>query len=97
MEIDKKQFRELLLWFWEMTEKARTDLIAHQVAIMLLKAAGEAPGFDQFLAKTRANPSPRLLAEHQEVRDTIESLLAEDKSDDLLNFLQKWKPKGPTQ
>ena len=62
MEIDKKQFRELLLWFWDMTEKAHNELIAHQVAIVFLKAAGEAQGFDQLLEQTRANPSPLLLA-----------------------------------
>lgn len=97
MEIDKKQFRELLLWFWEMTEKAQADLIAHKVAIILLKAAGEAQGFDQFLEKARANPSPRLLASHREARETIEALLAEGKPVDLLNFLRKWEPKGTTQ
>jgi len=51
MEIEKKQFRDLLLWFWEQTAKAQANLNAHQVAIVLLKAAGEAQGFDQFLEK----------------------------------------------
>jgi hypothetical protein len=97
MEIDKKQYRELLLWFWEMTEKARTELSAHQVAIFFLKAAGEAQGFDQFLEQARQRSSPLLLAEHRGVRDTIEKFLAEEKPDDLLNFLRKWKPSGPVQ
>jgi hypothetical protein len=97
MEIDKKKLRDLLLWFWGQTEKAQTDLIAHQVAITLLKAAGEAQGFDQFLEQTRKHPAPRLLAMHQEARDTIEALLHEEKTDELLNFLRKWKPRGPIQ
>ena len=97
MEIDKKQFRELLLWFWDATEKARTELAAHQIAIMLLKAAGEGQRFDQFLEQTRKHSSPRLLASNREARDTIEALLAEEKTDDLLNFLRKWKPSGPIQ
>jgi hypothetical protein len=97
MEIDKKQFRELLLWFWDMTEKARNELIAHQVAIVLLKAAGGGEGFDQFLAQTRKHSSPRLIASNREARDTIEALLAEEKPDDLLNFLRRWKPDGPIQ
>lgn len=97
MEIDKKQLLDLLLWFWEKTEKAQADLNAHQVAITVLKLAGNAQEFDQVLEQARQHPSPRLLAIHQEVRDTIEALLHEEKTDELLNFLRKWKPSGPIQ
>jgi hypothetical protein len=97
MEIDKKEYKELLLWLWGMVERARTELIAWQVAVIFMNAAGDGHTFDQFLEQARQHPSPRLLADHQEVRDTIESLLAEEKSADLLNFLRKWKPRGPVQ
>jgi hypothetical protein len=97
MEIDKKQLRELLLYLWGFAEKARADLIAHQAAILFLKAAGQAQGFDQFLEETRQNPSPVLLAKNQEVRDTIERLLTEEKPDDTLEFLRNWKHEGPIQ
>jgi len=80
-----------------MVESARTELVAHQVALVFLKVAGEGQGFDQLSEKTRQNPSPRLLADDQAVRDTIEALLAEEKPHDLLSFLRKWKPSGPVQ
>lgn len=49
MEIDKKEYKELLLWLWGMVERARTELIASQVAVMFMKAAGDGHTFDQFL------------------------------------------------
>jgi hypothetical protein len=98
MDIEKENLRELLLWFWGMVEDARTKLIAHQVAASLLRVAGLAEEFDQLVEQALKHPSPLLLAKNQEVRDTIEKLLGEEKSSEkLLEFLRNWKPEGPVQ
>lgn len=96
MEIDKEKLRESLLWFWGIIEKLETDLLAHKVAFIMLKASGRIQQLDQFLEKARKNPSPVLTERHQETRETIERLLDEqDLGDALTRFLRSWKPKGP--
>lgn len=98
MDIEKEKLRELLLWLWSVVEDAKTKLIAYQVAITLLKVAGQAEGFDQFLEQALTHPSPLLLANNRAARDTIERLLGEEKpSEKLLEFLRNWKPDGPVQ
>jgi hypothetical protein len=96
MEIERENFRELLLWLWGMVEKAETELLARDVVIFLLKTTGQLQQFDQLLDQARKNPSQELVKRHQEMRATIEQLLGEEKPGNrLLQFLRDWKPKGP--
>jgi hypothetical protein len=94
MDIETKQLRETLLWLVDLYYRARTELIAYQVAHAFLLAAGLSQEFDQLLAKSQTNHSPALLAEHQTTRYTIERLLTEEKVDATLEFLRNWKPSG---
>jgi hypothetical protein len=97
MEIDKDHLREYLLWLIDLIYDARSELVAYQVAHLLLKTAGVSQEFDQFLEQSRKKPSPAFLADYQEARDTIAKLLNEEKVDAALEFLQNWKPRGPVQ
>ncbi len=96
MEIDKEKLRDFVLWLWGIVEKLETDLLAHEVAFVILKASGQTPQLDELLEHARKNPSPELAKRQQETRETVERLLGEQNPGDaLMRFLQTWKPKGP--
>jgi hypothetical protein len=95
MEIEKDKLRDFLLWLWGIVEKLETDLLAHEVALVALKASGQFLQLDQLLEQARKNPSPELAKRNRETRETIERLLGEQTPGDaLMRFLQTWKPKG---
>jgi hypothetical protein len=97
MEIDKKHYRELLLWVFDMVAKLEKEVTAHQVAFYLLKQSGHFPELDKILEECRKNPPPKLIQRHKEINETIERLLGEEKpEEDLMKFLREWKPKGPS-
>jgi len=97
MEIETKRLRETLLWLVDLIYRARTEVVAYQVAHTLLRVAGASRELDQLLEQSLKNPSPALLADHQAARDTVERLLTEEKPDAALEFLRNWKPTGPIQ
>jgi hypothetical protein len=97
MNIETKRLRETLLWLVDLIYRARTGLVAYQVAHAFLIAEGLSKEFDLLLAKSQQNPSPALLAEHQGARDTVERLLTEETPDAALEFLRNWKSTGPIQ
>jgi len=94
IEIDKGQYREFVMWLVDLYYRTRHELVAHQVAVGFLAAAGQGQGFEQLLEQARKNPSPALLADQQAARDEITRLLTEEKCDAALEFLKKWKPGG---
>lgn len=97
MEIDPQLLEEFTLWLLDLYYRARTELVAYQVAAHLLRMAGLDEAVDRALEGSRNNPSPTLRADHQKVRDIIARILQTEKADELAKFLRDWKAKGPLQ
>ena len=97
MEIDPQLLEEFTLWLLDLYYRARSELVAYQVACDLLRRAGLNEVVDRALAESRNNPSPALRADHQKARDTIARILQSEKADELAKFLRDWKAKGPLQ
>jgi hypothetical protein len=52
MEIEKDKLREFLLWLYGVVERLETDLLAHEVTLVSLKASGQFPELDQLLGSS---------------------------------------------
>jgi len=96
MEMAKKQLLDMMLWTFGIVAKLETELLAHQVAFLIVKTSGGCPELEQVLDHARKNPTPRLAMRQNERRDAIRRILEEDTPDQaLMKFLRDWKPTGP--